>query len=63
MNPNDSALRQTSPELLSALKAACQDIRLAAEIHRAKGLDAAAIELTIHEKIYQQAIAKAEGRA
>lgn len=48
--------------MLEALKAACQDIRLAAEIHKAKGLEAASHELRTHEQIYQNVIRLTEGR-
>lgn len=58
----NARLIAAAPELLSALKAACQDIRLAAEIHKAKGLEAASHELRAHEQIYQNVIRLAEGQ-
>jgi hypothetical protein len=52
-----------APDLLKALKDACDDIKLGAEVARARRLEAVAEVLQDREKSYRTIIAKAEGEA
>lgn len=58
----NACLIAAAPELYTALKAACDDLKLAALLHRSNGLIPAALELEQHVQLYQQRLAKAEGR-